>query len=158
MFDLWVLSILVYVFMYMTYKLHLGRILSVGGSKLECWGKRVLKFEVFFWTVERSLKRALSEPQASVPKRFWTQFAWARCERSSKRTKMLLLSRVRLSEAQANPKRTRPEATKTWSLKRTSRRLSKPCPVQMFRCFRCFCLVSTALRSGSFLVYRTCLE
>jgi len=37
----------VYVFMYMTYKLHLGRVLSVGGSKLECLGKRVLKFEVF---------------------------------------------------------------------------------------------------------------
>jgi len=34
--------------MYMTYKLHLERILSVGGSKLESWGKRVLKFEVFF--------------------------------------------------------------------------------------------------------------
>jgi len=32
----------------MTYKLHLERVLSVGGSKLECWGKRVLKFEVFF--------------------------------------------------------------------------------------------------------------
>jgi len=38
----------VYVFMYMTYKLHLGRVLSVGGSKLESLGKRVLKFEVFF--------------------------------------------------------------------------------------------------------------
>jgi len=32
----------------MTYKHHLGRILSVEGSKLECLGKRVLKFEVFF--------------------------------------------------------------------------------------------------------------
>jgi len=47
MFDSWVLSIFVYVFMYMTYKLYLGRILSVGGSKLECLGKRVSKFEVF---------------------------------------------------------------------------------------------------------------
>jgi len=94
----------VYVFMYMTYKLHLGWVLSVGGSKLESLGKRVLKFEVFFfWNVERSLKRALSEPQASVPRRFWTQFAWASCERSSERMEMLLLSRVRLSEAQANP-------------------------------------------------------
>jgi len=37
----------VYVFMYMTYKLYLGRVLSVGGSKLECLGKRLLKFEVF---------------------------------------------------------------------------------------------------------------
>jgi len=53
MFDSWVLSIFVYVFMYMTYKLYLGRILSVGGSKLECLGKRVLKFEVFIldWRV-----------------------------------------------------------------------------------------------------------
>ena len=53
MFDSWVLSILVYVFMYMTYKLYLGRVLSVEGSKLECLGKRVLKFEVFIldWRV-----------------------------------------------------------------------------------------------------------
>jgi len=36
MFDSWVLSILVYMFMYMTYKLYLGRVLSVEGSKLEC--------------------------------------------------------------------------------------------------------------------------
>jgi len=53
--------------MYMTYKNYLGRVLSVERSKLECLGKRVLKFEVFFWIEERSLKRALSEPQASVP-------------------------------------------------------------------------------------------
>jgi len=32
----------------MTYKLYLGCVLSVEGSKLECVGKRVLKFEVFF--------------------------------------------------------------------------------------------------------------
>ena len=53
MFDSWVLSILLYVFMYMTYKQHLGRVLSVEGSKLECLGKRVLKFEVFIldWRV-----------------------------------------------------------------------------------------------------------
>jgi len=36
MFDSWVLSIFVYVFMYMTYKLHLRQVLSVGGLKLEC--------------------------------------------------------------------------------------------------------------------------
>jgi len=36
------------VFMYMTYKHYLGRVLSVERSKLECLGKRVLKFEVFF--------------------------------------------------------------------------------------------------------------
>jgi len=34
--------------MHMTYKHYLGRILSVGRSKLECLGKRILKFEVFF--------------------------------------------------------------------------------------------------------------
>jgi len=33
----------------MKYKHYLGRILSVEGSKLECLGKRVLKFEVFFF-------------------------------------------------------------------------------------------------------------
>jgi len=43
--------------------------LSVERSKLECLGKKVLKFEVFFfWTHERSLKRAPSEPKASVPR------------------------------------------------------------------------------------------
>jgi len=58
-----------YVFMYLTYKHHLGRVLSVEGSKLECFGKK--GFEIrsffFFWTEECSLKRLLSEPQASVP-------------------------------------------------------------------------------------------
>ena len=44
--------------MYMTYKLHLGRVLSVGGSKLECLGKRVLKFEVF----SEHMSVHLSEP------------------------------------------------------------------------------------------------
>jgi len=34
--------------MYLTYKQYLGRVLSVEGSKLECLGKKVLKFEVFF--------------------------------------------------------------------------------------------------------------
>ena len=88
------------------------------------WEKGFWNSKFFFWTVERSLKRALSEPQASVPRRFWTQFAWASCER----TEMLLLNRVCLSElkccfwtefAWASSKRTRPEATETWSLKRT---------------------------------------
>jgi len=37
----------------MTYKHYLGRVLSVGGSKLECLEKMVLKFEVFImdWRV-----------------------------------------------------------------------------------------------------------
>ena len=48
--------------MYMTCKHYLGRVLGVERSKLECLGKRVLKFEVFFSrTYERSLKRAISE-------------------------------------------------------------------------------------------------
>jgi len=34
--------------MYMTCKHYLGRVLGVERSKLECLGKRVLKFEVFF--------------------------------------------------------------------------------------------------------------
>jgi len=53
--------------MYMTCKHYLGRVLGVERSKLECLGKRVLKFEVFFKTDERSLKRAINELQASVP-------------------------------------------------------------------------------------------
>jgi len=53
--------------MYMTYKLHLGRILSVGGSKLECLGKRVLKFEVFFSGL---MSVRLSVRQANVPSSF----------------------------------------------------------------------------------------
>jgi len=53
----------------MTYKHYLGRNLSVERSKLECLGKRVLRFEVFFfWTHECSIKWALSEAQASVPR------------------------------------------------------------------------------------------
>jgi len=47
-FESWVLSIIECVFMYMTYKHYLERVLSVERSKLECLGKRVLKFEVFF--------------------------------------------------------------------------------------------------------------
>ena len=47
--------------MYMTCKQYLGCVLGVERSKLECLGKRVLKFEVFFRTNERSLKRAPSE-------------------------------------------------------------------------------------------------
>jgi len=45
----------------MTYKLYLGQILSVAGSKLESLGKRVLKFEVFFSGLR--------------PVHFWTQLA-----------------------------------------------------------------------------------
>jgi len=130
MFDSWVLSILLYVFMYMTYKLHLGRVLSVGGSKLECWGKRVLKFEVFFfWTDECSLKRTPSEPHANAPSSF--------------------LDAARLNEPWANtnvgsvkgsleraPSEHAQNAIETWSLKRTSLRLSEPCPVQPYLIFR----------------------
>jgi len=73
---------------YMTCKLYLGRVLGVERSKLECLGKIVLKFKDFFRTDECSLKRAINELQASVPSWFWTQFAWASCKRSSKRTRM----------------------------------------------------------------------
>jgi len=83
----------------MTYKHYLGHVLSVEISKLECLGKRVLKFEVFFSGL-KSVR--LSELQANLkracPGRFWTQFAWASCKQSSKRTRMLLLDRVHLSE------------------------------------------------------------
>jgi len=130
MFDSWVLSILVFVFMYMTYKLYLGRVLSVGGSKLECWGKRALKFEVFFfWTDECSLKRRLSERAQFISGRsslersvseqqccFCQEFAWA--------------SRKRAPSEHAQ------DATETWSLKRTSLRLSEPYPVQPHLIFR----------------------
>jgi len=69
------------------------------------WEKGFWNSKFFFWTVERLLKQTLSEPQASMPRCFWTQFAWASCERSSKQTKMFLLDRVRLSELQANTPR-----------------------------------------------------
>ena len=42
------LSILMYVFMYMTYKLYLGRVLSVEGSKLDCLGKKGFEIRSFF--------------------------------------------------------------------------------------------------------------
>jgi len=45
-FESWVLSIIDYVFIYMTCKHHLERVLSVERSKLECLGKRVVYFEV----------------------------------------------------------------------------------------------------------------
>jgi len=59
----------------MTYKLYLGQVLSVGGSKLECLGKRVLKFKVFF--------SGLMSVRLSVRQvHFWTQLAWANRERT----------------------------------------------------------------------------
>jgi len=47
-FDSWVLSILEYLFMYMTYKHYLGRVLSVEGLKLECLGKKGFEIRSFF--------------------------------------------------------------------------------------------------------------
>ena len=129
MFDSKVFSILEYVFMYMTYKLYLGWVLSVEGSKLECWGKRVLKFEVFFWTVESSLKRRLSKPQANVPSSFWTQFAWANHKRSVSEQQSCFCEEF----AWAKRKRTPSEhAKKPLRLGR----LSEPCPVQPHLNFR----------------------
>ncbi len=113
MFDSWVLSILVYVFMYMTYKLHLGRILSVGGLKFECLWKRVLKFEV----------------QANVPSSFWTQFAWANHKQSVSEHKCCFCQEF----AWAKRKRTPSEHAQ--KLLRLGR-LSEPCPVQPHLNFR----------------------
>jgi len=70
-------------FMHMTYKHYLERVLSVERSKLECLGKRVVKFEVFFSGL-KSVR--LSELWANLrrvcPSHFWTQFTWASRERS----------------------------------------------------------------------------
>ena len=68
MFWSWVLSIIWYVFMHMTYKHYLGRILSVERSNWSVWVKGFWNSKFFFWTHECSLKRALSEAQASVPR------------------------------------------------------------------------------------------
>jgi len=46
------------------------------------WRKRVWNTKFIFWTDERSLKRAISERQASVLSCFWTQFTWASCKRA----------------------------------------------------------------------------
>jgi len=116
--DSWFLSILVFMFVYMTYKLHLGWVLSVGGSKLENLGKRVLKFEVFFellsvrssklWgnlkracpgasghsSLERAACKALSELKCF----FWTELAWASCKRAPSEHAQKLLRLGRLSE------------------------------------------------------------
>jgi len=51
-------------------------------QNLEFWAKRVWNPNFFDKTDERSLKRAISELQASVPSSFWTQFAWASCKRA----------------------------------------------------------------------------
>jgi len=57
----------VYVFMYMTYKFYLGRVLSVGGSKLECLAKKGFESRSFYSGL-KSVR--LSEPQANVPSSF----------------------------------------------------------------------------------------
>jgi len=118
---------------YMTCKFHLGRVLSVGGSKLESLGKRGFEIRSFFSEVlsvlsselwaslkracpgafgHSSLERVASEALSELKSCFWTEFTWA------------------------SSKRTRPEATETWSLKRTSRRLSESCPVRPHLNFR----------------------
>jgi len=59
--------------MYMTCKHYLELVLGFGKIKIGVLGgKRVWNLKVFLRTDERSLKRAISELQASVPSRFWT--------------------------------------------------------------------------------------
>jgi len=121
MFDSWVLSILVFMFMCITYKLHLGRILRVGGSKLECWEKGVLKFEKHFletwalaWASEQravseraqafsghcTLKRAVSEQQASKNQCYGIGFAQANRKRTASEQNPMLRHWARSSEPQ----------------------------------------------------------
>jgi len=57
--------------MYMTCKHYLGRVLSVERSKLECLGKRVLKFEVFFSELMSvHLSELSANPKRACPDRF----------------------------------------------------------------------------------------
>ena len=72
-FDSWVLSILVYVFMYMTCKLHLERVLSVGGSKLECLGKRAVYFEVYVFLNQFCFSELFLASELNLS--FWTILA-----------------------------------------------------------------------------------
>jgi len=109
-----------------TCKLHLGRVLSVGGSKLESLGKRVLKFEVFFLNC-------------------WA-FAQASSERTSSERAQALLDTVRLSELRAKLWANWKVAFVKSSLERAPSehalkvlrlgRLSEPCPVQPHLNFR----------------------
>jgi len=78
------------------------------------WEKGFWNSKFLFWTEECSLKRRLSEPQASVPSSILDIVRLSEPWAKGKRTTMLLLSRVRLSEWQANLKRTRPE--RYWDL------------------------------------------
>jgi len=95
--------------MYMTCKHYLERVLGWEISKLEFLGKKGLKPEIFWlnWWVF---------VLASVPSWFWTQFAWA-------------------SPKQASSERAQ-NATRSWSLKRATLRLSEQHPVQQLLIFR----------------------
>jgi len=105
-------------------------------QNLSVWEKGFWNSKFFFWTHECSLKRALSKAQASVPRSLLDTVRlsklWASCER----TRILLLDKIRLSERQVNPKRTSQNANETWSLKRTSLRLSEQHPVKPHLIFR----------------------
>jgi len=78
-------------------------------QKWSVWEKGFWNSNFSFWTHECSLKRALSEAQASVPRSLLDTVRLSELWASGERTRMLLMSRVRLSERQANPKRTSPE-------------------------------------------------
>jgi len=62
-FESWVLSIIEYVFIYMTCKHYLGRVLGVERSKLDCLRKRTGYFEVSVF---------LNQFCFSEPWSFWT--------------------------------------------------------------------------------------
>jgi len=115
--------------MYMTCKHYLERVLGWKRSKLGILGKRDLKLEFFLLN--------------------WRAFAWASAKRALSKRAQVILNTVCLSELQASSKRTWqvvldtvrssdgwPEATGTWSLKRTILRLSEQHPVQPLLIFR----------------------
>jgi len=93
------------------------------------WKKRVLKFEVFFWTEECSLKRACLD-------RFWTQFAWANRERSLSEQQCRFWTEFPWANRKRAPSEHTQDASELWSLKRTRLRLSEQHPVQPHLIFR----------------------
>jgi len=82
------------------------------------------------------LRVRLSEPQANVPSSFWTQLAWANRKRSVSEQQSCFYQEFAWAKRKQTPSERTQNATETWSLKRTSRRLSEPCPVQPYLIFR----------------------
>jgi len=73
----------------------LGTSFGLGKIKIGIFGEKGFETWSFFSGL---MSVRLSEPSASVPSWFWTQFAWASC----KRTWLVVLDTVRLSEPQAS--------------------------------------------------------